>query len=459
MTSFEDLQTFVDFAVDYAEDKTEGIVVHGIESSRSQIRFSQSAIDINKRWRELKLEIFLILKGAQIGSIEQSVSNKDEVRDAINTTLEFTKILPESQFFAGIEESVREYAPVRRVFDEKIDEFTVQAPEIVNSAIDAAVTKGAKRVAGALRFGRKQEYFRSSYGPEGTFKSTSFDLNVRAFQDELDYSGQGLHCGTMPTKDEERMVEAGAQAGRLSKEAIGAEQGEPGKYDLILSPTVAADIIAGVPGSANPFLILIGLSPLGDRMGEEIAPDFMTVTDHPHIAGALGSHRFDFEGTPTREVRIVENGILKSLVHNTTTAMMYETKSTGSSALQSISEGSKMLLPGNSNIVFEAGDHSFEELIDGNKPTIYVTCNWYTRFQNYQTGEFSTIPRDAMFLVKNGEMTPIKNLRISDNLMRMFANIEALGKDLKQILWWEVPTPTFVPYVRVSDCTMTAATQ
>jgi PmbA protein len=263
----------------------------------------------------------------------------------------------------------------------------------------------------------------------------------------------------MPTKDEERMVEAGAQAGRLSKEAIGAEQGEPGKYDLILSPTVAADIIAGVPGSANPFLILIGLSPLGDRMGEEIAPDFMTVTDHPHIAGALGSHRFDFEGTPTREVRIVENGILKSLVHNTTTAMMYETKSTGSSALQSISEGSKMLLPGNSNIVFEAGDHSFEELIDGNKPTIYVTCNWYTRFQNYQTGEFSTIPRDAMFLVKNGEMTPIKNLRISDNLMRMFANIDALGKDLKQILWWEVPIPTFVPYVRVSDCTMTAATQ
>jgi PmbA protein len=189
MTSFEDLQTFVDFAVDYAENKTEGIVVHGIESSRSQIRFSQSAIDINKRWRELKLEIFLILKGAQIGSIEQSVSNKDEVRDAINTTLEFTIILPESQFFAGIEESVREYAPVRRVFDEKIDEFTVQAPEIVNSAIDAAVTKGAKRVAGALRFGRKQEYFRSSYGPEGTFKSTSFDLNVRAFQDELDYLG------------------------------------------------------------------------------------------------------------------------------------------------------------------------------------------------------------------------------------------------------------------------------
>ncbi len=459
MTGFEDMKTFVDLAVDYAEDRTEGIIVHGIESSTSQIRFSQNAIDISKRWKELKLEIFLIRTGAQIGSIERSISNEDEVRSAVDTALEFTRILPESQFFQGVEETVSEYSPVHGTFDENIESFTVEAPEIVNSSIDAAITKGAKRVAGALKFGKVQKYFRSSYGPEGLARSTSFDFNVRAFQDELDYSGQGLHCGTIPTEDKEKMVEAGAEAGRLSKQAIGAEQGEPGEYDLVLSPTVAADIIAGVPGSANPFLILIGLSPLGDRMGESIGPDFVTVKDNPHFKGALGSKRFDFEGTPTREVEIIENGVLKSLVHNTTTAKMYETESTGSSSLQSLSQGSKMLLPGNSNIVFDEGDHSFEELIEGNKPTIYVTCNWYTRFQNYQTGEFSTIPRDAMFLVEQGEMKPIKNLRISDNLMRMFSNITALGQNLKQIYWWEVPIPTVIPHVRVSDCTLTAATQ
>ena len=97
-------------------------------------------------------------------------------------------------------------------------------------------------------------------------------------------------------------------------------------------------------------------------------------------------------------------------------------------------------------------------ILDNDKPTIYVTSNWYTRFQNALTGEFSTIPRDAMLLIENGETTPIKNLRISDNMLRMFANIDALGNDRKQIFWWEVRKPTFIPTVRVSDCRMTAAT-
>ena len=118
-----------------------------------------------------------------------------------------------------------------------------------------------------------------------------------------------------------------------------------------------------------------------------------------------------------------------------------------------------MLMPAPSNIVFENGDHTIEELLDVNRPTIYVTCNWYTRFQNSQTGDFSTIPRDAMFLVEKEKMKPIKNMRISDNTMRMLSNIDALGSDRSQIFWWEVRTPTIIPTMRIRDCRMTAATQ
>ena len=56
-------------------------------------------------------------------------------------------------------------------------------------------------------------------------------------------------------------------------------------------------------------------------------------------------------------------------------------------------------------------------------------------------------------------MKPIKNLRISDNTMRMFANIEALANDRKQVYWWEVETPTFISSMRIKDCRLTAATQ
>ena len=120
-----------------------------------------------------------------------------------------------------------------------------------------------------------------------------------------------------------------------------------------------------------------------------------------------------------------------------------------------------MLLPKVTNIVFENCQYSVDELMEGNKPTIHMTCNWYTRWQNRVSGDFSTITRDALLLFKNGRREPIKNLRVSDNILRMFANITALGNDREQIYWWggERLIPTVVPSIRIADCRITAATQ
>jgi len=459
MDDYEDLKTYVDVAVDYCKGKVEGVIARGTMSSGSQIRFSQNAIDIGKRWDELKLELFVVIEGSKIGYTERSVTSESQAKEAVEDTITFSERLPESMFFAGVENEKHTYRDLKGSYDSKIDDFTVAAPGFVNSAIDAAVEEGAKRVAGALKFSKEFSFFRSSYGPENSSKISSFDFNVRAFQEELDYSGQGLECGSIPTNAENGIIAAGAQAGRLSKESIGSVQGTPGTYDLVLSPTVAANVLGGIPDSANPFLILIGLSPLADKIGEQIGPEFLTVTDNPWIPNGLACRASDFEGTPTQQTEIVKDGVLRSFIHNTSTARMYESTSTGSSQMLSLGQGLKMLLPNTSNLVFDNGDHKFEEMIETSKPTIYVTSNWYTRFQNYQTGEFSTIPRDAMFQIQNGEMKPIKNLRISDNTMRMFADIDALGNDRKQIYWWEVATPTFIPTIRVRDCRMTAATQ
>jgi len=194
-------------------------------------------------------------------------------------------------------------------------------------------------------------------------------------------------------------------------------------------------------------------------MGEQIAPKEITVHDNPLFPGGLASQRFDFEGTPSQNTTLIKDGVLKKLVHNTTTAKMYETESTGNSGPMSLGQGLKMLLPVPTNIVFENGRSTLDEMMDTHKPTIYVTSNWYTRWQNYQTGEFSTIPRDAMFLIEKGNMKPIKNLRLSDNILRLFSNISSLGNDRKQIFWWEVDVPTIIPTLKIDDCRMTAATQ
>jgi len=459
MTDIDNLKVLVDQAIDYGKKKCDAIIARVISSKDSQIRFSQGSIDISKRWDSLKLQLFVVVKGQKTGSTDRPISTVENVKKAVDDAVSYTEILPDSMFFAGIEDKIGAYPELKGQYDSKIDEFTEKSPGVINSVIDQTIQEGAKRVAGALMLRSEHFFFRSSLGPEGSGKRTSYDLNVRALQNELDHSGQGLACGTLPSQSEKDMLAAGAKAGLLSKQAIGAVQGTPGTYDLILSPTVAAEVIGQIPDQANPFYIMMGLSSLKDRLGEQIAPEFISANEDPLFEGGLDSTAFDWEGTPSRTIKIIERGVLKTLVHNTTTAKMFDSESTGSSRLASLGMGMRVLLPGSSNIIFENGDHVFEELTDVTRPTIYVTCNWYSRFQNYQSGDFSTIPRDAMFLVKKGEMTPIKNMRISDNTMRMLANIDALGNDRTQVFWWEVRTPTFIPTMRIRDCRMTAATQ
>ncbi len=111
------------------------------------------------------------------------------------------------------------------------------------------------------------------------------------------------------------------------------------------------------------------------------------------------------------------------------------------------------------NVVMGAGDMSQEEMIRECKNGLYITDVWYTRFQNYQTGDFSTIPRDAILVIKNGEIVgSIKNIRVSDNIQKMFENVVALGKEQQWIHWWEVTIPTYLPHVLVNNVNITKST-
>jgi PmbA protein len=91
---------------------------------------------------------------------------------------------------------------------------------------------------------------------------------------------------------------------------------------------------------------------------------------------------------------------------------------------------------------------------------IYVTNDWYLRYQNFQTGDFSAIPRDAMFSIKDGKLDkPIKELRISDNVLRMLSSLQGMTKERKWIKWWEVEVPTLCPAALIEGVRFTKSSQ
>jgi PmbA protein len=184
-----------------------------------------------------------------------------------------------------------------------------------------------------------------------------------------------------------------------------------------------------------------------DKLGKKVAPEAVTLKDNP-AAYSMAQRVFDDEGVPTKENVFIDHGVLKTYLHNTSTAKLFKTKTTGNAGL---------VAPNPWNVEMAPGDMSKEELFQEANNGLYLTNTWYTRFQNYARGDFSTIPRDGIFLFEKGEIKQsLKDLRISDNVLTMLGNVTGISKERQHVHWWaEADPPSLSPYVLIKNVHMT----
>ncbi len=463
------LQFTVDLCKEYG---AKDVVVKAVQNDEHQIRFSSSQIDILKQWFTNTMDI-LAARRRHTKYISIQDPSKSKITAIIPKAVRNLASEPKSFIYRGIEKKHHTYPPYPDLVDHEIKNFIDRAPDYTNAAIQSSIDIGSQKVAGVLYWGKKVTGVQTSHGNGGVYSSSYYRMTVRSFFD-AESSGQDISAGRSLQNIESKFVKAAQNSAEIAKMAVNGVQGKAGTYDIILSPSVAGNIFGELVSGANPLMILAGMSSVGEKVGKKIGPENLTVHDDPTHPEGIGSYPYDIEGIPAKKTPIIENGELINLIHNTSTAKIWSllgwirkgkigTKSTGNSDLGCMlmeGSGPRALFPRPSNFVYKPGDSSLEEMIeDSQKPTIYLTSNWYTRFTSQIEGTFSTIPRDGSFFIENGEIRKsVRKIRLSDNLLRISANISAMGKKLPQIQWWEVETPTFIPVIKVKDCHITTAT-
>jgi len=415
-------------------------------SNERMARFANSSVTVTKNVQESGQVVYLAKGGRRIiGS--SSNPERASLRRFIELLYKSMMSLPKDAGFVPLPPRGRAYRP-KPSHDRKLEEAEGLIAGYVQEAVDAAESAGAKRTAGSLEAGVASHHIISSTGTVGRDTSSSILLNIRAFTDR-DASGHGLSCsedvrGFHPAVAGER---AGAHSKRMRNARQLSEEGTT--YQVLMSPTVASNLIGLVGDFASAFSIEAGTSYLVDKLGKKVASESLDLTDVGRGNGCLDARSFDDEGQPTQSTSVVEGGVLKSYLHNLSTAKRFKTKSTGNAGL---------IEPGPWNLEVGAGDSSYDEMVKEMKRGLILTSNWYTRFKNYRTGEFSTVPRDGTYLVESGEVrAPIKGVRISDSLERMTSSIRLLSKEREWVKWWEVDTPTLCPWVLVDGVTVTKA--
>ncbi len=421
------------------------VVVLSHETNRRQVRFANNEITVAKQWHERKVELF-VEKDKRIAGTTITELSRDNIEQTLRTLMSNIKGMSTKEDYNGIAEGPFEYKDIPETFDKAIVELE-EPNEYVEAAINAALEEGAKRVAGVLYTDHDRIYLTTSNGVEAFDEGTGIEISVRAFIGDLE-SGHGTNSVRILRKFDPES--AGRKAGEIAKLARNPEQGPEGKFDVIFDPLAFANLLSYMSFMTSAYAAEAGFSFLVNKLNKKVASESVTVKDVGNMPNGYGSRKFDDEGVPTRETRIIENGTFKTFLLNTSLAKKYGTETTANAGL---------IMPHAWNVVLEPRDYTKEELFEEAKKGIYITNVWYTRFQNYVTGDFSTIPRDGIFLIENGELKPIRNIRVSDNLQRILEGISALGRESYHIHWWEVETPVSTPYVLVKDVGITRATK
>jgi PmbA protein len=210
---------------------------------------------------------------------------------------------------------------------------------------------------------------------------------------------------------------------------------------VIFDKRISDDIIGYVASAASGTAIARGTSFLKDSLSKQIFNKDINIVDDPKMLRGLGSRPFDGEGLKTNKKDIVQNGVLKTWLLNTSTAKKLNLKSTGNA---SRGVGSP---PGisSSNLFMTNGVHSYEDMIKSTKSGFYAT-ELIGMGVNLITGDYS-MGASGMW-IENGEIKfPVSEITIASNLKDMFLNLTA-ANDL------EFKSRSNAPTIRIEGMTL-----
>ena len=234
----------------------------------------------------------------------------------------------------------------------------------------------------------------------------------------------------------------GTDATRRALDAADPTDLEPGRYEVVLSPSCVANVLT--------FLCIYGFNGRAVDEGRSFVELGAAQLDHAITLVDDVSHPmsvgvgFDAEGTPKRRLEIVREGVSASLVHDRRTAKALGTESTGH-ALEG--SGAWGALP--SDLILEAGSASADDLVGSMQRGLLVTDLWYTRILDPRTQVVTGLTRNGVWLVENGEITrPVSNLRFTQSFIEALAPgaVRAVGSDLTLVTGgfglgaWAVPS-------------------
>ena len=406
----EYLKSKASYCLDLAKKlgATDASVTVGNSISES-VSFRNRVLDESNRSDSLAISIETYI-GKKRSSISSSNLLDENLKTLISKCFETTKITPEDEFnslpdkdlLAGEIKDLNLYDESHLENDKKID-YLRELEEV------ASIDKKIVNTESGFTENKSNFILANSDGFCNGYRSSSFSAScVTVAKDEnsmeRDYEFTSkCHLNDIIDPKNLGKIAAEQTIKKLSPKKIGSD-----KISIIFDKRIAKGLLSSFASAISSSAIARGTSFLKDKIDQQIFSSSINIFDKPDLVKGMGSQCFDSEGVKSEALKLVERGFLKEYLVDTYNGKKLNLRSNGRSG-------------GSTNLYFENGQISFEELLKIHSRSLYIT-ETIGHGTNLVTGDYSVGANG--YLVENGELKyPESEITIAGNLNDMFKSI------------------------------------
>ena len=441
-------------------DETE-LLIGGGRSALT--RFANNSITQNVAEENYSLSVRVNLDGRTARATTNKF-DEDSIRRVVESATNLAKVqAPDPDLLPMADVSAFDPngpAPARNYF-----ETSTIGPQERAAAVEKIVRIAQKRnltTAGIYATAESVDAILNSRGLASYHTQTSAECSITMLAPD----SSGWQKANSPDARNFDPVELAEVAAEKAKASAGPKELPPGKYTVILEPAAVLDLLGFMFWDWGGQAILDERSFLNNRVGTKLFGENISISDdvyHPLQSGAP----FDGEGVRKQHVKLVENGVVASLVYARGTAEKVR-KSEFANKLGPIRPtGHGFPIPNEMgeapmNIVFAgppaAEARTIDEMVKDTEDGILVTRLWYIREVDPYEKILTGMTRDGTFHVKSGQIFGgIRNFRFNQSVVTLLNNVLEMSEPVRAS--GEESFDMVVPAIKIRDFNFTEVTK
>ena len=419
--------------LEYAQQQgAEAVRITLTKSLMNLVGLLNGEVDKTSHALDRSLQLQLFARG-RYGTFSSNKLDKEDLESFIREAIDTVKMLEADSFRAlpAPERLAKDAVTGRELglYDPACESLTAEKRREMALGSSAWPQEGLIAEEGEYSDSVFDSLTLDSQGLEARHTETSYEIGYESTVEDA----QGRHYSSYwwdatPRLEDLRLSDCASKAYERALAQQNPQSVPSGQYTLILDTECASKVVTPVLNALGGYSLQQKNSFLTDSLGKKLFPEGLTILDVPRTPGDTGCRLFDSEGVATREMPIVENGVVKTYFLNTYISRKMEMEPT-------IEDATRVK-------VLPLGEcRTLEQVLEKVGNGILVT-GFNGGNSNPATGNFSYGIEG--FYIHNGKRVhPVREMLITGNFLTLWSNLLLVADDARPCLSKLVPTLAF----------------